>query len=147
MLLHRGSYLYLSLLPKYVTGNTHSQVEYHPPKQKDFWGRVTALLSNVKSSSESPSVWSQSFHTSVIEEVLILSTHHSSQSWRHLPKTQIFLKILERHSRSKFLLLSAFRVSFHLYLLLQSSIHLPSSSHTLGIPVSTCQSLTHLSTS
>lgn len=110
------------------------QLSAAPPKQKD-WGRVTALLSNMKLSSESPSVWSQSFHNSTIEEVLILSTHPSSQSWRHLPKTRILLKILERHSTSKFLLLSAFHFSFHLYLLLQSSIHLPTSSHTLGIPV------------
>lgn len=106
-----------------------------PPKQKNFWGRVTALLSTMKSLSASPSVWSQSFHYSIMEEVLILSTHHSSQSWRHLAKTVILLKILEKHSASKFLLLSAFHFSFHLYLLLQSSAYLPSSSHTLGIPV------------
>lgn len=122
-----------------------------PPKQKDFWGRVTALLSNMRSSSESPSVWSQSFHNSTIEEVLILSTHQSSQSWRHLPKTWIFLKILERHSTSKFLLLSAFPFSFHLYLPLQSSTHFLSSSHSWEFPFShpifTCQRLTHLPTS
>lgn len=64
----------------------------------------------------------------------ILSTQHPSESSRQLPKTQILLKILERHSKSKFLILYDFPLSFHLHILLQPKHPYPTPA-TLVIPL------------
>lgn len=68
----------------------------------------------------------------------ILSTQHPSESSRQLPKTQILLKILERHSNSKFLILCDFPLSFHLHILLQPKHPYPTAAMLIIPLLSPC---------
>lgn len=137
ILFQGGNYLCLSLLPKNVTDNAHSQVESHALKQRDF----------EEESQPSLQIWNQQHlkvHQGYVRVFTIVYDEGRAHpvnpslftSWRHLPKTQMSLKILERHSASTFLLLSAFHFSVHLHVLLQPSTQLPRSSRALGIPFS-----------